>query len=99
MLDAAGNLYGTTADGGTGNYGTVFEIAQGTGAITTLATFDGTDGNAAAGGVVLDSAGNLYGTAGSLEPARFSRSPRGAARSLRLPASMARTDTTPTGVW
>ena len=61
-LDAAGNLYGTTSGGGPNNrFGTVFEIAKGSGAITTLASFNGSNG-ASANGVTVDSAGNLYGT-------------------------------------
>ena len=36
-LDSSGNLFGTTIDGGYTGGGTVYEIAQGTGTITTLA--------------------------------------------------------------
>ncbi len=61
VVDAAGNLYGTTAYGGPNNGGTVFEIAAGTNTITTLASFDSTAG-LTTGGLVLDAAGNLYGT-------------------------------------
>ena len=61
-LDAAGNLYGTTSAGGGSDDGTVFEIAKGSTTITTLASFDGTNGDGPQGGVTLDSAGNLYGT-------------------------------------
>ena len=70
VMDAAGNLYGTAADGGPGysgpntGDGTVFEVAKGSGTITTLASFNGTDGIVSNGGLVLDAAGNLYGTAG-----------------------------------
>jgi len=63
VADAAGNLYGTTSKGGAAGDGTVFEVAPGSGAITTLASFDGTDGAVAYSGVVADTAGNLYGTA------------------------------------
>jgi uncharacterized repeat protein (TIGR03803 family) len=38
-----GNLYGTTATGGLGNYGTVFELTT-NGALITLAWFDGLNG-------------------------------------------------------
>jgi uncharacterized repeat protein (TIGR03803 family) len=62
-LDASGNLYGTTSSGGLGNDGTIFEIASGPGAITTLASFDGTDGKGP-GGVTMDASGNLYGCTG-----------------------------------
>jgi len=70
--DAAGNLYGTTESGGhSGSYdglGTVFELsppAKSTGAWmqTTIYSFSNTgDGVIPLSGVILDSAGNLYGT-------------------------------------
>jgi uncharacterized repeat protein (TIGR03803 family) len=63
VADAQGNLYGTTSKGGANGGGTVFEVAKGTHAITTLASFDGTNGQAPYAGVLLDSSGNLYGTA------------------------------------
>ena len=45
VLRTGGDLYGTTPKGGANNDGTVFEIAAGSGMITTLASFDGTNGN------------------------------------------------------
>jgi uncharacterized repeat protein (TIGR03803 family) len=62
--DAAGNIYGVTALGGTKNYGTVFKIDAVTGTITTLASFTGgkTMGTMPKGDLYLDSAGNLFGT-------------------------------------
>ena len=42
--------------------GTVFELAQGSGTITTLASFNGTNGSAPYAGLVMDGSGNLYGT-------------------------------------
>jgi uncharacterized repeat protein (TIGR03803 family) len=66
VLDAAGNLYGTTWSGGnpaTDYPGVVYEVNPGTMQETVLYGFQGTtDGNTARGGVVLDSAGNVYGT-------------------------------------
>ena len=62
-LDPAGNLYGTTATGGPGGSGTVFRIDAATGGLTTLAAFDGTHGAGLDGDLLLDAAGNLYGTA------------------------------------
>ena len=57
-----GNLYGTAAYGGAnGNYGTVFEIRLG-GELTTLHSFDGTDGENPLAGLVQAVNGNLYGT-------------------------------------
>lgn len=66
VRDAAGNLYGTTTLGGatgcTGGCGTVFKLDSG-GNETVLYTFAGsTDGANPNGGIVMDRAGNLYGT-------------------------------------
>ena len=61
--DSSGNLFGTTyADGGYLD-GTVFEVQRGSGTITTLATFNGTN-RAHPWGLVEDSSGNLFGTTG-----------------------------------
>jgi uncharacterized repeat protein (TIGR03803 family) len=62
VMDAGGNLYGTAYGGGANGDGTVFEVANASGAITTLATFNGTNGGQPSGGLILDGAGNLYGT-------------------------------------
>ena len=60
--DASGNLYGTTENGGDSNDdGTVFML-DATGNETLLHTFNGTDGSRPMAGVIVDSAGNLYGT-------------------------------------
>jgi uncharacterized repeat protein (TIGR03803 family) len=61
-LDPAGNLFGTTEQGGANNDGTVFEIAKGSNAVTTLVSFNGTNGQHPYAGLTLDSSGNLYGT-------------------------------------
>jgi uncharacterized repeat protein (TIGR03803 family) len=62
VLDGSGNLYGTTSAGGASNDGTVFEVAAGSGTITTLASFNGTNGATPHGPLIMDSSGNLYGT-------------------------------------
>src|SRR5258706_15850805 len=65
VLDALGNIYGTTTLGGGTNNGTGFELAaQGNSHYDPLVlwTFSGTDGASPNGSLVLDSAGNLYGT-------------------------------------
>jgi uncharacterized repeat protein (TIGR03803 family) len=61
--DAAGNLYGTTHLGGANNWGTVF-VVDPLGNETVLHSFDGLtgDGGDAYAGLILDSAGILYGT-------------------------------------
>jgi uncharacterized repeat protein (TIGR03803 family) len=65
VLDAAGNLYGTTANGGASGQGTVFELSPGANhhwAYHMLHDFTGlSDGGVPYGGVILDGAGNLYG--------------------------------------
>ncbi len=61
--DASGNLYGTTNGGGQYNAGVVFKL-DASGQETVLYTFTGgTDGGNPTAGVVMDPAGNLYGTA------------------------------------
>ncbi len=72
VLDAEGNLYGTTQTGGTGTgchkaaCGTVFELSPSGGGWmkTTLYNFQGgtADGEYPVAGLVFDKAGNLYGT-------------------------------------
>ena len=65
VIDAQGNLYGTTQNGGPYNQGTVFQLTPGSGETwteTILHVFDGRDGATPVGGVVLDGAGNIYGT-------------------------------------
>lgn len=69
LLDGSGNLYGTTVSGGqTGcgrTCGTVYELMPTASGWqeTTLLEFNLSDGAEPYAGVVIDSAGNLYGTA------------------------------------
>lgn len=61
--DAVGNLYGTTTFGGAFNMGTIYKLTPG-GQETVLYSFTGgSDGANIYGGVAVDAAGNLYGTA------------------------------------
>jgi uncharacterized repeat protein (TIGR03803 family) len=63
VFDAAGNIYGTTQTGGASNFGTVYQLTP-AGVKTTLLSFDGAAGGGnPISGVVIDAAGNLYGTA------------------------------------
>ena len=69
-LDSAGNLYGATWTGGNSSAcspsgcGTVYKLDP-SGKETILHRFSRADGAAPQGGVILDSAGNLYGTTNS----------------------------------
>jgi uncharacterized repeat protein (TIGR03803 family) len=72
VFDAAGNLYGTTANGGKGDCafggcGTVFELTPKAGGRWTEKVLhyfgtDRTDGLTPSGGLIFDSGGDLYGT-------------------------------------
>lgn len=55
-----GGFYGTTYAGGSSGAGTVFKVAT-NGALTTLASFAGTNGNSPSG-LTLGTDGNFYGT-------------------------------------
>ena len=65
-IDAAGNLYGTTTQGGAFGQGIVFELSPTSGGgwtYTRLHSFGaGKDGQGPYGALVMDAAGNLYGT-------------------------------------
>jgi len=63
-LDASGNLYGTTHEGGAFGYGTVFELQHKNGRWTekVLHSFNLRDGAGPAASVIQDRSGNLYGT-------------------------------------
>jgi uncharacterized repeat protein (TIGR03803 family) len=69
ILDAAGNLYGATTNGGTGSClngcGVVYELVRQPGDIwkeKVLHNFNGTDGYEPFANLIRDAAGNLYGT-------------------------------------
>jgi len=66
LVDAAGNLYGTTASGGSGGFGTVFETSQASGKWETHVLYSFTsrvhDGAYPNTALVMDADGNLYGT-------------------------------------
>ena len=65
IRDSAGNLYGTTSQGGTAGWGVVYKLDT-TGQETVMHSFtNGADGGDPYAGVILDSAGNLFGTAAS----------------------------------
>jgi len=67
VFDQAGNLYGTSTEGGVYDDGAVFELTpngDGTWTESVIYSFPGnhTDGWQPAAGLVLDQKGNLYGT-------------------------------------
>ncbi len=105
--DSAGNLFGTAAYGGAYGDGTIFEVAAGSGTITTLDSFNGDNGENPYAGLVEDSAGNLFGTAQyggaygapSVVTARCSSGSRAAAPSPPLPRSTAPMANSPPAAW
>jgi uncharacterized repeat protein (TIGR03803 family) len=67
LLDASGNLYGATYEDGTASEGTVYELSPSGGGrwsekILHNFTRGLDDGHNPEGGLIFDSAGNLYGT-------------------------------------
>jgi uncharacterized repeat protein (TIGR03803 family) len=69
LMDAAGNLYGTTALGGTDGWGEVFQmpLVSGKWGFSILYNFTGagSDGAIPEAALIMDPAGNLYGTTNS----------------------------------
>jgi uncharacterized repeat protein (TIGR03803 family) len=66
VFDAAGDLYGTTYEGGAYNSGVVFKLKpnpDGTWTESVLYSFSGAGGTFPVAGLVFDATGNLYGTA------------------------------------
>ena len=64
-LDANGDIFGTMAQGGTYDDGTLYEIVKtggGYGAPVTLVNFASATGTKPSSGVIVDTAGNLFGT-------------------------------------
>jgi len=62
VMDAAGNLYGTTVAGGANGHGTIFEVTR-KGKEKVLYSFEGgTDAAVPDANLILDASGNLYGS-------------------------------------
>jgi uncharacterized repeat protein (TIGR03803 family) len=64
--DAAGNLYGTTVNGGASGNGTVYQVTPSGSGWTETVIHDfqnSSDGRWPVAGLVMDAAGNLYGAA------------------------------------
>jgi uncharacterized repeat protein (TIGR03803 family) len=82
VADAAGDLYGTTASGGANGDGSVFELAKGSSTLTTLYSFNLADPSLS--NLVIDSAGNLYGSIGGLGEAFVFELPKGSNQIITL---------------
>jgi uncharacterized repeat protein (TIGR03803 family) len=66
VMDAAGNLYGTTSSDGAHPWGSVYKLTRSNGGWTYSSLHDftgGADGGTPYGSLVFDGSGNLYGTA------------------------------------
>jgi uncharacterized repeat protein (TIGR03803 family) len=66
-MDASGNLYGTASSAGAHDAGAVFKLTPTSGgafSLSVLTDLDGTNGGFPDGHLVLDAAGNIYGTGG-----------------------------------
>jgi uncharacterized repeat protein (TIGR03803 family) len=61
IMDAKGNLYGDTYQGGTANLGTAYKLNK-KGTLTVLHSFTGSDGDYPYSGLIRDAKGTLYGT-------------------------------------
>ncbi|HEY1684540.1 MAG TPA: choice-of-anchor tandem repeat GloVer-containing protein [Tepidisphaeraceae bacterium] len=59
--DRAGDLFGTTINGGLNGDGSIFEIPAGSTTPMTIASFDGSDNGSHPLGVSIDSNGDLFG--------------------------------------
>ena len=68
IVDSSGNFYGTTFNGGTFGFGTVYELPAEGGEKVLYNFTGGNDGANPAGSLILDGAGNLYGTTTSGGP-------------------------------
>ena len=65
VFDSAGNLYGTTFNGGTSDVGAVYELSPGSSGWTEKVIYSftgGADGGRPVSTLALDAKGNLYGT-------------------------------------
>jgi uncharacterized repeat protein (TIGR03803 family) len=64
-FDSAGNIYGTTVNGGSADWGVVYSLTHSDGGWAQSVLYQATDngnGQYPWGGVAIDSSGNLYGT-------------------------------------
>lgn len=84
-FDTAGNLYGTTVRGGKATVGTIFRLApKGKGTWTANVIHQFTNASYPEAGLVLDAAGNGYGTTTGGKGAVFEISPKTGYRVLHV---------------
>jgi uncharacterized repeat protein (TIGR03803 family) len=78
-FDQAGNIYGTTCEGGDFEIGNVFQLSRSGGGwiATNIHSFNIDDGACPVSGVILDAAGNVYGDAYFGTPNVYRLSPSG----------------------
>lgn len=76
IADAAGNLYGTTSESGTGTGGTVYELTASNGSWTATVLYGLSGYTGSFAFPAMDAAGNIYGTmySGDNEVFKISRS-------------------------
>lgn len=60
--DSLGNIYGTATDGAASGLGSVWELPHGANTITTLAAFNGANGEYPGSSPIVDDMGNIFGT-------------------------------------
>jgi uncharacterized repeat protein (TIGR03803 family) len=63
MPDSKGNYWGVSGGGGPSSLGTLFELRAGANLVTTVLSFDGSNGPPE-GQLAVDPSGNLFGTTG-----------------------------------
>jgi uncharacterized repeat protein (TIGR03803 family) len=61
VMDARGDLFGTTFNGGKNGLGSVFEVARGSRGIRTLASISSTTGRKPEPAIAVDARGDLFG--------------------------------------
>lgn len=62
IFDQPGNIYGAVGEDGPGGAGSIYQLTPTSGELTVLHAFPGEELSGPRDGVVMDSAGNLYGT-------------------------------------
>jgi uncharacterized repeat protein (TIGR03803 family) len=84
-----GNFYGTTFNGGSQGYGTVFKMTP-DGNLTTIVSFDWNNGQHPVGTLVEAPDGNLYGT--TIDPLVFKVTPTGVLTAMVWPGGSSADD-------